>query len=130
VTIRLGLQIASFSYGTGVEQLFPSVIAQAREAESAGFDELPGKLDALGKRCDEAGRDRSTLETSMLLVVTVDENVKPDQIPAKMRGRMLAGSPEFYCRTGAGQSARCRCRFVDHQPAGPRLHTRCYHDGR
>jgi F420-dependent oxidoreductase-like protein len=55
----------------------------------AGFDVLPGKLDALAKRCDEAGRDRSTLETSMLLTVHVDDNAKPDP-----SGRMLAGSPE------------------------------------
>jgi F420-dependent oxidoreductase-like protein len=40
VTIRLGYQIPNFSYGTGVEQLFPTVIAQAREAESAGFDSV------------------------------------------------------------------------------------------
>jgi len=40
VAIRLGLQIPNFSYGTAVEELFPSVIAQAREAESAGFDSL------------------------------------------------------------------------------------------
>jgi hypothetical protein len=32
VAIRLGLQIPNFSYGTGVEQLFPTVIAQAQEA--------------------------------------------------------------------------------------------------
>jgi F420-dependent oxidoreductase-like protein len=38
VTIRLGLQIPNFSYGTAVSELFPSVIAQAREAEAAGFD--------------------------------------------------------------------------------------------
>ena len=38
MAIRLGLQIPSFSYGTGVKELFPTVIAQAREAESAGFD--------------------------------------------------------------------------------------------
>jgi F420-dependent oxidoreductase-like protein len=61
----------------------------------AGFDELPRKLDALAKRCDEAGRDRSTLETSMLLTVMVDENAKPDQIPAEMRERMLVGSPDY-----------------------------------
>ncbi|ORW11699.1 LLM class F420-dependent oxidoreductase [Mycobacterium kyorinense] len=60
-----------------------------------GFDELRGKLDALAKRCDEAGRDRSTLQTSMLLTVLVDENAKPDQIPAEMSGRMLAGSPDY-----------------------------------
>jgi F420-dependent oxidoreductase-like protein len=40
VTIRLGYQIPNFAYGTGVEQLFPTVIAQAREAESAGFDSV------------------------------------------------------------------------------------------
>ena len=40
VTIRLGFQIPNFSYGTGVEQLFPTVVAQAREAESAGFDSV------------------------------------------------------------------------------------------
>src|ERR1700744_119355 len=40
MAIRLGLQIPNFSYGTGVEQLFPTVLAQAREAESAGFDSV------------------------------------------------------------------------------------------
>jgi F420-dependent oxidoreductase-like protein len=40
VAIRLGFQIPNFSYGTGVEQLFPTVIAQAQEAESAGFDSV------------------------------------------------------------------------------------------
>lgn len=38
MTIRLGYQIPNFSYGTGVENLFPTVVAQAREAEAAGFD--------------------------------------------------------------------------------------------
>jgi F420-dependent oxidoreductase-like protein len=40
VAIRLGYQIPNFSYGTGVENLFPTVIAQAQEAESAGFDSV------------------------------------------------------------------------------------------
>jgi F420-dependent oxidoreductase-like protein len=40
VAIRLGFQIPNFSYGTGIDQLFPTVIAQAREAESAGFDSV------------------------------------------------------------------------------------------
>jgi F420-dependent oxidoreductase-like protein len=40
VTIKLGLQIPNFSYGTGVSELFPTVIAQAREAENAGFDSV------------------------------------------------------------------------------------------
>lgn len=56
----------------------------------AGVDALPGKLEALAKRCDEAGRDRSTLETSVLLTVSVDDNAKPDE-----SGRRLVGSVEY-----------------------------------
>jgi F420-dependent oxidoreductase-like protein len=40
VTIRLGLQIPNFSYGTGVDELFPTVVAQAKEADAAGFDSV------------------------------------------------------------------------------------------
>jgi len=40
VAIKLGLQISNFSYGTGVAELFPTVIAQAQEAEAAGFDSV------------------------------------------------------------------------------------------
>ncbi|MBI2702132.1 LLM class F420-dependent oxidoreductase [Mycobacterium gordonae] len=40
MAIRLAFQIPNFSYGTGVENLFPTVIAQAREAEAAGYDSL------------------------------------------------------------------------------------------
>lgn len=40
MTIRLGLQIPNFSYGTPVAELFPTVLAQAREAEAAGFDSV------------------------------------------------------------------------------------------
>jgi len=60
----------------------------------AEFPDLPAKLDALARRCDEAGRDRSTLETSMLLTVMIDENFTPDQIPAEMSQRMVAGGPD------------------------------------
>lgn len=38
MSIRLGYQIPNFSYGTPVRDLFPTVVAQAREAEAAGFD--------------------------------------------------------------------------------------------
>lgn len=38
VTILLGYQIPNFTYGTGVDALFTTVAAQAREAEDAGFD--------------------------------------------------------------------------------------------
>ncbi|WP_304119250.1 LLM class F420-dependent oxidoreductase [Mycolicibacterium bacteremicum] len=40
MTIRLGLQIPNFSYGTAVSDIFPTVVAQAREAEQAGFDSV------------------------------------------------------------------------------------------
>jgi alkanesulfonate monooxygenase SsuD/methylene tetrahydromethanopterin reductase-like flavin-dependent oxidoreductase (luciferase family) len=40
VGIRLGLSIAKFNYGTGVRALFPTVVEQAQEAESSGFDGL------------------------------------------------------------------------------------------
>jgi F420-dependent oxidoreductase-like protein len=40
VSIRLGLQIPNFSYGTGISELFPTVIAQAKEAEAAGYDSV------------------------------------------------------------------------------------------
>ncbi|NKS01923.1 TIGR03560 family F420-dependent LLM class oxidoreductase [Rhodococcus hoagii] len=36
--------------------------------------ELPRKLEALAQRCEEAGRDRSTLETSFLAFVMIDED--------------------------------------------------------
>ncbi|HEY6795522.1 MAG TPA: LLM class F420-dependent oxidoreductase [Kineosporiaceae bacterium] len=39
MSIRLGYQIPNFTYpDSTVEQLFPTVLAQAREAEAAGFD--------------------------------------------------------------------------------------------
>jgi F420-dependent oxidoreductase-like protein len=40
VTIQLGLQIPNFSYGTPVADLFPTVVAQAREAQQSGFDSV------------------------------------------------------------------------------------------
>lgn len=38
VTIRLGYQMPNFNYSSSVAELFPTVIAQAKEAEAAGFD--------------------------------------------------------------------------------------------
>jgi hypothetical protein len=60
----------------------------------AGFDELAGKVKVVRERCEEIDRDPATLETSMLLTVLLDDNVKTDQIPAEMSGRMLAGSAD------------------------------------
>lgn len=60
----------------------------------ASFDELPGKVAALARRCDEVGRDPATLETSMLLTAVPDPTMTDDMLPAEMRGRMVVGSPE------------------------------------
>ncbi|OBH88784.1 LLM class F420-dependent oxidoreductase [Mycobacterium sp. E2733] len=60
----------------------------------AGFDELPGKLEVVRRRCEDIGRDPATLETSTLTTVLVDENAKPDQIPAEMKQRMVVGGPD------------------------------------
>ncbi len=61
----------------------------------AGFDQLAGKIKVVRERCEEINRDPATLETSMLLTVLLDDNVKPDQIPEEMGGRMLAGNADF-----------------------------------
>jgi F420-dependent oxidoreductase-like protein len=58
---------------------------------TAAFDQLPAKLDALSKRCDEAGRDRSAIETSVLLTALVDDNAS---VPEQMSQRMVAGSAD------------------------------------
>jgi F420-dependent oxidoreductase-like protein len=81
--------------GSGEKKTFAIAARYADHLNlTAGFDELPGKLDALAKRCEEAGRDRSTLKTSLLLTLIVDENAKPDQIPAEHGQRLLMGSPD------------------------------------
>ncbi len=60
----------------------------------ATLAELPGKMTALSARCDEAGRDLSTLETSVLLSAVPDPGFTEDMVPAAMRGRVLVGSPD------------------------------------
>jgi F420-dependent oxidoreductase-like protein len=59
-----------------------------------GFDELPRKLKVVQQRCEEIDRDPATLETSMLITVLLDDNAKPEQVPAEMSQRMVAGSAE------------------------------------
>ena len=61
----------------------------------AGFDELAGKVKVVRERCEDIDRDPATLETSMLVTVLLDENVKPDQIPEEMSGRLLAGNADL-----------------------------------
>jgi F420-dependent oxidoreductase-like protein len=60
----------------------------------AGFDELPRKVQVVKDRCEEIGRDPATLETSMLVIAIIDENVSPDLIPDDFKDRAAVGGPE------------------------------------
>ncbi|HKP40886.1 LLM class F420-dependent oxidoreductase [Mycobacterium sp.] len=60
----------------------------------AGFDELPRKVAVVKERCEEFGRDPATLETSMLLIAVIDENVTPDLIPDDFKQRAVVGGPD------------------------------------
>jgi F420-dependent oxidoreductase-like protein len=60
----------------------------------AGFDELPRKLQVVQQQCEKIGRDPATLETSMMITALLDENVKPDVVPAEMSQRMVVGSAD------------------------------------
>ena len=60
----------------------------------AGFDELPRKVQVVKDRCEDIGRDPSTLETSVLAMAVIDEKVTADNIPADFSQQAVFGSPE------------------------------------
>jgi F420-dependent oxidoreductase-like protein len=60
----------------------------------AGFDELPRKVQVVKERCEEIGRDPATLETSMLVIAMIDENVTEDLIPDDFKQQAVVGGPE------------------------------------
>jgi F420-dependent oxidoreductase-like protein len=60
----------------------------------AGFDELPRKIEVVERKCEEIDRDPATLETSMLVVAIIDENVTGDVIPDDFKQQAVYGSPE------------------------------------
>jgi F420-dependent oxidoreductase-like protein len=60
----------------------------------AGFDELPRKVAVVRDRCEEIGRDPATLETSMLVIAIIDENVTPDLIPDDFKQQAVVGGPD------------------------------------
>lgn len=60
----------------------------------APFEEIPRKVDALNRRCEEADRDPATLETSVLLTAIPDPGFTDDMVPPAMRGRIAVGSPQ------------------------------------
>ena len=77
MTIRLGLQIPNFSYGTPVAELFPAVKAQAQEAESAGFDTVL-VMDHLYQLPTLGAPDEPMLEayTALAALATATERVQ------------------------------------------------------
>jgi F420-dependent oxidoreductase-like protein len=60
----------------------------------AGFDELPRKVAVVKDRCEEIGRDPATLETSMLALALIDENITADMIPDEFKQQAVFGSPD------------------------------------
>ncbi|BBZ77519.1 LLM class F420-dependent oxidoreductase [Mycolicibacterium anyangense] len=60
----------------------------------AGFDELARKVGVVRDRCEDIGRDPATLETSVLAIAIIDENVTPDFIPEEFRQQAVYGGPE------------------------------------
>ncbi|AKK29178.1 LLM class F420-dependent oxidoreductase [Mycobacterium sp. EPa45] len=60
----------------------------------AGFDELPRKVQVVNDQCEKIGRDPATLETSVLAIALIDENVTADMIPDDFKQQAVFGSPE------------------------------------
>ncbi|WP_029116750.1 LLM class F420-dependent oxidoreductase [Mycobacterium sp. URHB0044] len=58
------------------------------------ISELPHKLTVLGQRCEEAGRDPSTLETSTLLTAVLDGHGTRRDVPEANTGRAVRGTAE------------------------------------
>jgi F420-dependent oxidoreductase-like protein len=80
--------------GGGEKKTFRLAVQYADHLNiSANLSELPGKVAVLKQRCAEANRDPSTLATSTLLTVVVDENLNPADIPDEVSDRLVAGSP-------------------------------------
>jgi len=72
--------------------------------------ELPRKLDALAQRCEEAGRDRSTLETSFLAFVMIDED--GDKARAMQREFLLARGVDLSALSVAERAVATDRQFV------------------
>ncbi|MFC9993907.1 LLM class F420-dependent oxidoreductase [Nocardia sp. NPDC127526] len=100
--------------GAGEKKTF-ALAARYADHLSIGCDavDLPRKLAALRQRCDEIGRERSTLDVSYLAFVVMDESserahelidqmfaarvgdpARVDRVRASMAGKLFIGSPD------------------------------------
>ncbi|ORM35336.1 LLM class F420-dependent oxidoreductase [Williamsia sp. 1135] len=79
----------------------------------AAPSELPRKLDALAKRCEEAGRDRSTIKTSFLATVFLDAD--GDKARAEVVRRMRANGVD-HDSVSADDWAKATERFFVGSP--------------
>ncbi len=73
----------------------------------AGFDELPRKLAVVKDRCEEIGRDPATLETSMLVIAILDENVTARPDPGRFQAAGGRRQPRTGGRPDQDQGLRC-----------------------
>jgi F420-dependent oxidoreductase-like protein len=79
--------------GSGEKKTIPLAARQFDHLNLiAGFDELPRKVQVVKERCEEIGRDPATLETSMLVVAIIDDNVTADVIPDDFKQQAVFGS--------------------------------------
>ncbi|RVW09918.1 LLM class F420-dependent oxidoreductase [Prescottella agglutinans] len=72
--------------------------------------ELPRKLEALAQRCEEIGRDRSTLETSFLASVIIDED--GDKAREMQREFLLSRGVDLSALSVAERAAATDRQFV------------------
>jgi F420-dependent oxidoreductase-like protein len=93
----------------------------------SGFDELPRKVQVVRERCEEIGRDPSTLETSMLVFAIIDENVTADFIPDDVKQRAVYGSAE---QVAEQIKTKVLDAGVDGVILSPVTHLDGYHPGR
>jgi F420-dependent oxidoreductase-like protein len=76
----------------------------------ANAAELPRKLEALAQRCEEIGRDRSTLETSFLASVILDED--GDKAREMQREFLLSRGVDLSALSVAERAAATDRQFV------------------
>ena len=61
---------------------------------TTGFNQLPRKIQVIKERCEEIGRDPATLQTSMLVMALIDENVTEDLIPDEFKQNVVFGGAD------------------------------------